>query len=232
MNLCGKSWEASLKVLLLLQSRSFPSWSTRTTARHGEVDHLDNREAICRGIRFEEKFVVRIVELNKWGVTVDFGVLSRWAGEVAERLVARGETIAVAESSSGGLISAALLAVPGASRFYQGGVVFYTIEGLDILLGDATDLDLPQRGACEEMARFLAAAVKAKLHADWGVGETGASGPTPSRYGNPPGHTWVSCAGPDGLIRAENVLTGDDNRAANMEVFAARALAQLAAALA
>jgi PncC family amidohydrolase len=159
-------------------------------------------------------------------------VLNRWAGEIGERLVARRETVSVAESSAGGLISAALVAVPGASRFYRGGVVFYTLGGLRALLGDATDLPLPGRGACEEMARFLAPAAKAKLQADWAIGESGASGPDGNPYGDPPGHAWVSCAGPGGLVRAENVLTGDADRAANMEVFAARALAQLAAALA
>lgn len=158
--------------------------------------------------------------------------LNRLAGVIGERLVARGETVAVAESSAGGLISAALVAVPGASRFYRGGVVFYTLGGLRALLGDATDLDLPRRGACEEMARFLAPAAQAKLQADWGVGESGASGPEGNPYGDPPGHAWVSCAGPGGLIHAENVLTGDADRATNMQVFAVRALAQLAAALA
>jgi PncC family amidohydrolase len=159
-------------------------------------------------------------------------VLNRWATEIGERLVARGETVSVAESSAGGLISASLVAIPGASRFYRGGVVFYTLGGLRALLGDVGDLELPQRGACEEMARFLAPTVRTKLRADWSIGETGASGPDGNPYGDPPGHAWVSVAGPDGLVRAENVLTGDADRAANMEVFAARALAQLAAALA
>ena len=158
--------------------------------------------------------------------------LGRWAGEIGELLVERGQTVAVAESSAGGLISAALVAVPGASRFYRGGVVFYTLGGLRALLGGATELDLPRRGACEEMARFLAPAARAKLNADWGVGETGASGPDGNPYGDPPGHAWVSSAGPGGVVHAENVLTGDTDRAANMAVFATRALAGLAAALA
>jgi nicotinamide-nucleotide amidase len=152
------------------------------------------------------------------------------AAVAAERLVARGQTLAVAESSAGGLISAAMLAVPGASAYYRGGVVTYTHEGTRAMLADATDLDPGDRGACEPFARFLAVAVRSTLGADWGVSETGASGPKGNRYGDPAGHAWVAVAGADG-VRTVHVLTGDDDRAANMERFAARALEALAAAL-
>jgi PncC family amidohydrolase len=154
------------------------------------------------------------------------------AAQVAERLVARGESVAVAESSAGGLISAALLAVPGASRYYRGGVVVYTLDGARALLDGATDLDPGERGATEVFAHYLAAGAAAKLGADWGVSETGASGPTGNRYGDPAGHAIVAVAGAGGVLHAEELLTGDDDRAANMERFAARALEVLADALA
>jgi PncC family amidohydrolase len=153
------------------------------------------------------------------------------AGRIAERLTARGQTLAVAESASGGLISAALLSIPGASRFYRGGVVLYTRENLLAVLGDATDRDPGRRGASEPWARYLAHATKAKHGADWGVSETGASGPDPNRYGDPAGHAWVAVAGPDGREDTEHVLTGIADRAANMEAFAAHALNRLAAQL-
>lgn len=154
------------------------------------------------------------------------------AAEIAARLIAREQTLAVAESSAGGLISAALLTVPGASAYYLGGVVFYTLEGVRAMLAGATDLEPGERGACEPFARFLAASTAARHGADWGVAETGASGPSPNPYGDPAGHAWVAVAGPGGQLDAEHVLTGDDDRAANMEAFAARALRKLAAALA
>jgi PncC family amidohydrolase len=157
--------------------------------------------------------------------------LTRPAAEVAEQLIARGESVAVAESSAGGLVSAALLAVPGASAYYRGGVVIYTLAGARAILAGATDLDPGDRGACEPFARYLAASAAAKHVADWGVGETGAAGPKGNRYGDPAGHAWVALAGPGGLLTTEHVLTGDDDRAANMEAFAARALSALAAAL-
>lgn len=151
------------------------------------------------------------------------------ANEIAAQLVERGQTIAVAESSAGGLISASLLAIPGASRFYRGGIVFYNHDGLRGALGGATDLDPGRRGACEQLARYLAPSTRAKHASDWGIGETGASGPDGNPYGDPAGHTWVSVAGPGGLVEAENLRTGQPDRVLNMEAFAARAL-QLAAA--
>ncbi|QEC49747.1 CinA family protein [Baekduia soli] len=154
------------------------------------------------------------------------------AATISERLMAAGQTVAVAESSAGGLISAALLAVPGASAYYRGGVVIYTLEGARALLAGATDLDPGSRGACEPFARYLSASAAARLDADWGVGETGATGPRGNRYGDPAGHAWVAVSGPAGHLDARHALTGSDDRAANMEHFAAQALTLLADALA
>jgi nicotinamide-nucleotide amidase len=153
------------------------------------------------------------------------------ATTVADRLVERGQTLAVAESSAGGLISAALVSVPGASAYYRGGLVVYTVDGATAMLAGATDLDPGARGACEPFARYLAASAAAKLGADWGLGETGATGPRGNRYGDPAGHAWLAVAGPDAYLRTEHLLTGVAERAANMEAFAAQALALLAAAL-
>lgn len=158
--------------------------------------------------------------------------LSGHAAAIARRLVERGETICVAESSSGGLISAALLAVPGASAYYRGGVVFYTREGTRELLAGSPPLPPGARGASEPFARWLASSVAGKLAADWGVSETGASGPTGNPYGDPAGHSWVAVRGSDGEVHAQHVLTGSDDRAANMAAFAAAALLLLRDALA
>lgn len=158
--------------------------------------------------------------------------LTARAAVIAERLVARGETVAVAESSAGGLISAALLSIPGASAYYRGGVVIYDRASVRATLAGAVDLDPGTKGACEPFAQYLAASAAARFGADWGVGETGATGPDPNPYGDPAGHAWVGVAGPGDLLDAEHVLTGDGDRARNMAAFAARALDQLAARLA
>ena len=145
--------------------------------------------------------------------------------ELGERVGAllrdREETVAVAEGSAGGLVSAALLAVPGASNYYLGGAVAYTFRGIKGFLAGAVETPEGMRGATEEFATYLAASVAARLEATWGIGEGGAAGP-PNRYGDPAGHAWVAVAGPAGAAR--HVLTGLDDRAENMVRFAEAAL--------
>lgn len=153
------------------------------------------------------------------------------AASIAQRLRERGQSLAVAESAGGGLISAALVAVPGASAYYRGGVVIYTVGGAQALLAGSLPLADGVRGASEPFARWLASAAAMKLAADWAVGETGAAGPAGNPYGDPAGHAWVAVCGPDGEVHARQVLTGRDDREANMVAFAAAALEQLLAAL-
>ncbi len=143
------------------------------------------------------------------------------AENVALRLISRRETIAVAESSTGGLISAALLSVPGASAFFLGGAVVYTTAARAALLGIG-DADMAQlRPSTEAYALLLARRMRERHGAIWGVGETGAAGPTGNRYGDPAGHTCIAIVGP--AERAATLLTGSDNRVANMDAFAQRA---------
>jgi PncC family amidohydrolase len=154
-------------------------------------------------------------------------LLSEPAAAIADRLRARGQTIAVAESAAGGLISAALLAVPGASAYFRGGVVIYTLAGATELLAGGPPLPAGVRGASEPFARWLASSAAGKLGADWGIGETGAAGPSGNPYGDPAGHDWVAVHCPDGRVVARQVLTGSEDRPGNMETFAAAALALL-----
>jgi PncC family amidohydrolase len=153
--------------------------------------------------------------------------------DLAERAAAllkqRGETIAVCESAAGGLISAALLGVPGASAYYLGGTVVYTIAASKALLAGVVEPPPGLRGATEDFARYQAQAVRGRLGATWGTGETGATGPTPNRYGDPNGHAWVAVEGP--VSRTRHVLTGSDDRQANMVAFARASLGELVAAL-
>ncbi len=141
---------------------------------------------------------------------------------IAERLIARRETIAVAESSTGGLIAAALLAVPGASAYFLGGAVVYTKSARAALLGIGDAEMQSLRPATEAYALLLARRVRERHGATWGVGETGATGPTGNRYGDPAGHTCIAVAGP--VERATTLRTGRPARFENMEAFAARAL--------
>ena len=141
---------------------------------------------------------------------------------IAERLVARRETIAVSESSAGGLISAALLAVPGASAYFVGGGVIYTRKAMGALLELGPDKLEGIRSATEPMARLLAKTVRLRLGADWGLAETGATGPSGNRYGDAAGHACLAVSGP---LEASRVLeTGSSDRMANMVAFANAAL--------
>ena len=152
------------------------------------------------------------------------------AGRIAERLKARGETVAVAESSAGGLIAAALLAVPGASAYFLGGAVVYTRQARRALLAIPDEAMAGIRSASEPYAALLARTVRERHGATWGLAETGATGPTGNRYGDPAGHACIAVSGP-----AERVLTlrtGSAERQANMETFAAKALATLLEAIA
>jgi nicotinamide-nucleotide amidase len=145
------------------------------------------------------------------------------AGKVGARLTARGETIAIAESSAGGLISAALLSVGGASAYFRGGGVIYTPQARRGLLEIPEPMPLPvQRASTEPYALLLAETVRQRLDATWGLGETGAAGPTGNRYGDAAGHSCIALAGP--LAQAITLETASDDRVANMRAFAERAL--------
>ncbi|MCU1394981.1 MAG: hypothetical protein JWM34_3409 [Ilumatobacteraceae bacterium] len=155
--------------------------------------------------------------------------LSSSARRIGALLRERGETVGVAEGSAGGLISAALLSVPGASAYFLGGAVIYTGRASKAWMSGAVEVPQGMRGATVEFATYLARSVAVKLGATWGLGEAGAAGPA-NPYGDPAGHSWLAVAGPDGgpdggAVVARNVLTGLDDREANMDEFAIAALA-------
>jgi PncC family amidohydrolase len=151
------------------------------------------------------------------------------AERVAQRLIRRKETIAVAESSTGGLVSAALLSVPGASAYFLGGGVIYTAAARKALLGIVPADMEGMRAATEVYATLIAGRIRATHGASWGLGETGATGPTGNRYGDPAGHSCMALAGP--VARAVTLRTGSADRRANMRAFARRALELLEDAL-
>ena len=148
---------------------------------------------------------------------------------VAERLKARQQTVAVAESSTAGLISASLLAVPGASAYFKGGSVVYTLESRRELLGirraDVEGLE----PLTEQMVLRFAEIARAQLDATWGIAELGVAGPAGARYGHPPGISVLAVVGPNDL--STTVTTGSDDREQNMWAFTAAAMQLFDAAL-
>jgi nicotinamide-nucleotide amidase len=144
------------------------------------------------------------------------------AENIAAKLIERRQTIAVAESSTGGLISASLLAVPGASAYFLGGAVVYTRDARRILADIPDEAMKGIRSASEPYAKLLASQIRQRFATDWGLSETGATGPTGNRYGDAAGHSCMAVAG-----TAEAVITletGNSDRLANMQAFAGAAL--------
>jgi len=148
--------------------------------------------------------------------------LGSMAQSVAAKLVNRGETVSVSESSGGGLISAALLSIPGASAYFMGGGVIYTPDARHKLLGVPAEAMTGLRSSTEPYARLLAVRMNEILSTTWTLSETGASGPTGNSYGDRPGHSCIAVIGP--VEQTMTLETEKDNRVANMWMFAETAL--------
>src|SRR5437899_3392583 len=151
--------------------------------------------------------------------------LTTMAATLGALLKERKETIGVAESSAGGLISAALLAVPGASAYFLGGGVIYTQAARRALIRVPDEAVAGMRASTEAYALLKARTVRELLGATWGLSETGATGPTGNRYGDAAGHACIAVAGP--VERAITLETGHRDREKNMWAFAERGLGLL-----
>jgi nicotinamide-nucleotide amidase len=152
------------------------------------------------------------------------------AERIAARLKARGDTLSVSESSTGGLVSAAMLAVGGASAYFIGGAVVYTRQSRRAMLRLPEQSLAGVRPSSEAYALLLAKGVRDSLGTTWAIGETGAAGPTGNRYGDLPGHSCIAVVGPAGE-RAITVETGRPGRVDNMRAFTVAALDLLEQAL-
>jgi len=156
-----------------------------------------------------------------------------YAERIAEKLKARKETVSVGESSTAGLVSAALLAVPGASAYFIGGAVVYTRVSRTELLRVSDEEFAAMAGitpSTEPYALLFARKIKERLGTSWAIGETGTAGPTGSRYGHAAGHSCVAVIGPGGE-RAATIETANSDRVNNMRTFSIAALELLEKAL-
>ena len=156
--------------------------------------------------------------------------LTPLAARVAETLKARGQTVAVADGASGGLISAGLLTIAGATRFYMGGGVVYSLKGRDILLDLEPEALKGMRSVTEPYALLQARAIRDRFGADWGVAESGSAGPGKHPFGADAGMSAIAVVGP-GVALARTVNTGEADRVRNMQSFALAATSLLDEAL-
>ncbi|MED5579301.1 MAG: CinA family protein [Nitrospinota bacterium] len=145
------------------------------------------------------------------------------AGKIGEILKISGKTISVAETSAGGLISASLLSVPGASSYFIGGGVLYTYESRHKMLSVDENFFEGLRPSTEEYAIRLVQGVQKHLGSDYAIAESGASGPSGNRYGDSPGHCCIAVSSTE-ISKSITIETGNENREENMKVFAKSAL--------
>jgi PncC family amidohydrolase len=151
------------------------------------------------------------------------------AERIGALLKAGRQTVAVCESSSGGLVSAALLSVPGASAYFMGGAVVYTKRAREAFLRIETAEMAGIRSASEPYALLLARTLRAQLGTTWGIAETGAAGPAGNSYGDAAGHSCVAISGT--VEEVVTIATANDDRIANMRAFGAALLHLLNEAL-
>jgi len=152
------------------------------------------------------------------------------AARIAEALKARGEKIAVADGATGGLLSAALLTVPGALAFYVGGGVVYSRRARDVLFALEPGAYAGLRSATEDYALLQARAIRDNFGAEWGLAETGSAGASVHPMGVASGISVAAVVGP-GVELVRRTVTGSDVRIANMGAFARAALGLLDEAL-
>lgn len=151
--------------------------------------------------------------------------LSDISAPLAAALIERKQTVAVAESSTGGLISASLLSVPGASAYYLGGTVIYTARSRKQILGVTPEDVADLKPLTPEMAMAFARVAQRQLNSTWAITELGIAGPTPARYGHAPGISVIGISGP--IERTTIVETGSNDREQNMWAFTRAAIALL-----
>jgi len=163
---------------------------------------------------------------------VNFEALHHRASQIARRLRARGEKVAVADGSTGGLIAASLLTVPGALDFFVGGGVVYSFRARDVLFALPREAYKGMRGASEDYALLQARAIRDNFHAEWGLAESGSAGGSHHPSGAPAGRSVVAIVGPSGREVTCTLETGSDDRIANMEAFTRNALEAFRDALA
>lgn len=150
------------------------------------------------------------------------------AAEVGELLVSRGERVAVSETTAGGLISARMLSVPGASRWYDGGVVPYTGAHRWPQLGLDVAIAREHGAVSRQWVAATAEGLRRAMGTAWAVAESGIAGPQGSRRSpKPVGSVVIACAGPGGTMTQELVLEG--TRAEVMVQISQRALELLLA---
>lgn len=135
--------------------------------------------------------------------------------EIAERLMAQGQRVSVAEADTCGLVGYMLSTVPGSSRYFPGGVIAYTGGLKQKILGVPDELYNTKGSVSPEMALAMAQGVRDLTGTDYGISVTGVAGPTGGRSGLPLGTFYIGVVGPHNLAVAERIHTNAGDRDGN-----------------
>ncbi len=135
---------------------------------------------------------------------------------ISEMLYRSEKTMGTAESCTGGRIAEAIISVPGASNYFKGGIVSYTDEVKENLLGVSHEVLLEQTAVCEEVARQMVLGAIKTLHVDYAVSATGVAGPTGGTAENPVGTIWLAYGSKDDVRTVK--LTKDYGRDINLAI--------------
>ncbi len=149
-------------------------------------------------------------------------VLSR---EIAQGLYDTGKTVGSAESCTGGRIAEAIIATPGASSYFKGGIISYTNEVKENLLGVDHQLLEEKTAVCEEVAIAMVKGAIKTLGVDYAVASTGTAGPTGGTKEIPVGTIWIACGSADEVVTMK--LEEDFGRDINLAIATSKALQML-----
>ena len=146
-------------------------------------------------------------------------ILSR---EIQENLYSTGKTLSIAESCTGGRIAESIIAVPGASDYFKGGIICYTNEVKERLLHVDPKLIEEKTAVCEEVAVSMVKGATQALNTDFAVAATGIAGPGGGTKDIPVGTIWLACGSKDKVITCK--LEEDNGRDKNLAYASFRAL--------
>lgn len=145
--------------------------------------------------------------------------------EISELLWEREKTVSTAESCTGGRIAEAIIAVPGASKYFKGGIICYVNEVKENLLGVSHDLLEEKTAVCEEVAIEMVKGACKSLKTDYAVAATGIAGPSGGTKEIPVGTIWLACGTPDHVITFK--VEEDHGRDINLAIATNKAMQML-----
>ena len=142
--------------------------------------------------------------------------------QIQEALYKNNETLCTAESCTGGKISQAILAVPGASQYFKGSIVAYSNEVKENLLHVSHQVLEEQSAVCEEVARQMVVGACQAMQCDYAISTTGIAGPTGGTVEIPVGTIWIGYGAKDDVRTLK--LSDDFGRDLNLEIATSKAM--------